>query len=197
MRLSVVLAAVALGGQICLGGLNVDWMYHDDNDGVDDRATEKVPGEAFTFLANGSATVRDADSVVVYVLTANRFAGEADEQLFVRWWNGETEKWVMGEWMKNIVLGEGEGAVGRFHDLPAAGAVLLDLWRVEIGADATRPGDNYYSVQMKGWEGDHATEYYLLKDSSNGNIGSNNLGQAGSFNAGDYYGNDWKVVITE
>lgn len=176
--------------------LTTDWAYHDNNDGTDHRTTESVPGDSYTFVGNGTTTMGNDDPVTLYILTANNFAGDLEEQVFVRWWNGEAENWVMGSWEKNVPLGKsGDADNGVFHGLPSDGGVTLDLWKVLIPPEMTRPGDNFYVIQLKGWqEGAEASQAYLIRDSAEGS-GNNNLGQ--SWTSGDYFGHDWSVTIEE
>jgi hypothetical protein len=172
-----------LCASICGAELNMDWAYH--NAAGSDRAQEFVPGQGFTFLQNSKVSIPDADPVVLYVTTANQFAGDADEQTFVRWWNGKEEKWIMGSWVTNVWLGSGENDAGRFHGQPMDQSVMLDVWKFEVGADVTLPGENFYVFQLKGWkEGSEAAQAYLLKDAG-ADSKANNLGQV--WTAGDYF----------
>ncbi len=191
--LPILLAAVLAAGTALAGTLNVENAYHAATDDL--RVTEKVPGEDFTFLRNGKTAIPDNEDVTLYVMTANNFADDADEQVFVRWWNGREEHWLMGSWEKNIFIGSGEKAVGAFRGAPVEGEVMLDLWKIVIPADKTLPGDNYYVIQLKGWSEDDATEYYLLRDMAVGG-GENNVGQVWIATP-DYAEHDWKVKITE
>lgn len=195
MKRSMFLAALLVCGRAWAGELNVDFAYHDDNDGTDDRATEKVPGQAFTFLANAKTTISDTNRVTLYILTANNFAGDADEQVFVRWWNGMAENWIMATWVTNLWLGKGDHATALFHDQPADWEVMTDLWKVEVGPDITEIGDNYYVIQLKGWTKEGVTEYYLLRDSNPENPRENNINQA--WTDGGYNEHDWSVKITK
>ena len=190
---------LVLTGLLALGRaygaeLNMDWAYHDDNDGVDDRASEGVPGQAYTFLGNGKLEIPDADPVTIYVLTANQFAGDADEQVMLRWWNGKEEKWISGGWVTNVFLGSGENDAGRFHGLPNDGSVMADIWKVEVSPDITLPGTNYYVIQLKGVaEGQPPMEAYLLRDAGKESK-DNNVKQ--SWTSGSYFEHDWSVTIT-
>jgi hypothetical protein len=191
---AILSAALFLLGRVYAADLNMEWAYHDDNDGTDDRAAEGVPGQSFTFLGNGGIEIPDADPVTLYLLTANQFAGDADEQVFVRWWNGTEEKWLQGGWVTNVYLGSGENDAGRFHGLPMDQTVMLDVWKVEVPADVTLPGVNYYVIQLKGGaEGEAAAERYLLRDAG-GESQDNNVKQA--WTAGSYTEHDWSVTIT-
>lgn len=195
MRVMVSLLTLALlAGPALAGTLNLENAYHSATATNDLRVSEKVPGEAFAFLGNGRTDIPDGDDVTLYVLTANNFADDADEQVFVRWWNGQEEHWIMGSWEKNIFLGTGEKAVGPFRGSPMDGEMMVDLWKIVVPADKTLPGDNYYVIQIKGWSADESTEYYLLRDMGSG--GENNMGQAWVATP-DYAEHDWKVTIKE
>jgi hypothetical protein len=182
----------------CFCGLSVraavelDWAYHDDADGEDDRGTEVVPGEAFSFVSPDPARISTDDDVTLYVLTANQFAGDEDEEVWVRLWNGTEEYWVQASWVKNITLGEGEDAAGSFHDQPGEGTRMLDLWKVDLEAGKTRPGDNYYVIQLKA--GDAVR--YLLREEDVEMGGKNNVGQASTAEASAYFGRDWKLGVS-
>jgi hypothetical protein len=189
LAMGLLLCARAYGVEV-----NMDWAYHDDNDGVDDRATENVPGQGFTFLGNGKVEIPDGEPITLYVLTANQFAGDADEQVFVRWWNGKEEKWITGGWVTNVFLGAGEKDSGRFHGLPNDQSVMADVWKVDVAADVTIPGTNYYVIQFKGVGQDGTKETYLTRDSVGENGKVNNINQAWT-PAADYFGHDWNVTI--
>jgi hypothetical protein len=190
----VVVAAVC--AQVASAGLNMNLAYHDDGDGEDDRAVENLPGRAETFLGNGGTSIPNSEPVVLYVMTANQFAGDAEEQVFVRWWNGQEEHWIMGSWLANVVLGSGDESAGRFHGQPGGDDVMVDLWRVEIGADITQPGENFYVIQLKGWNEEGSSEEgYLLREKGDQD-GVNDVGQVYVV-GGDYFGRDWSVTIDE
>ncbi len=193
-RIRSVVAAILLAGAPAFATINTDWAYHDDNDGTDDRIGEGVPGQAFMFLGNTKVSVPDSEPVTLYVLTANQFAGDADEQVFARWWNGKEEKWIMASWVTNVYLGSGENDAGRFHGAPMDQSVMCDVWKIEVGAEVTLPGENFYVIQLKGWKDNASTgEAYLIKDSGDGSK-NNNIGQ--SVTTGDYFKHDWSVTIT-
>jgi len=174
--------------------LNMDWAYHAAADSPEARITERVPGEEATFLANGRLEIADGEEVVIHVLTAHQFAGDGEEQVWLRWWNGE-ERWFQGHWQKNVILGDSARAAGQFRGLPASGEVVLDLWEIRIDAGTTRPGENYYVIQLKGVGGQGEIVHYLLREGSGEFGGMNQLGQAWTVSP-DYTGRDWKVVIT-
>jgi hypothetical protein len=189
-----IFAAALLASAPAFAEINTEWAYHDDNDGTDDRAGEGVPGQAVMFLGNAKVSIPDAEPVTLYVLTVNQFAGDADEQVFARWWNGKEEKWIMGSWMTNVYVGTGDNDAGRFHGLPNDQSVMCDIWKIEVSPDLTLPGENFYVIQLKGWANDASTgEAYLLRDSADGSK-NNNVGQ--SVTTGSYFGHDWSVTIT-
>lgn len=177
--------------------IKTDWAYHGRADGALSPAKENIPGQGYAFIGNANTVIPDAEPVTLYVLTDQNFAGDADEQVLVRWWNGKEEKWLMGKWEKNITLGQGEGAVEPFHGQPETGATTLDLWSVEVPAELTLPGENYYVIQLKGWQKDaEPAEVLLLRDASGEFTVVNKLGQAWTASK-NYAGQDWKVTILE
>lgn len=184
--LAVAFAAAAQG-DMC-----TDWAYHAA--GPSGQATEKVPGENFAFLANGSAQVDDGDTVTMYVLTARDFAGEMDEQIFVRWWDGAMSHWIMGAWVKSVVLDASKPET-QFHGQPAEGTVALDLWKIDVPPWITQPGDNYYAIQIKGYAAGTSEERYLLSRSGGDFSQINNLGQVWSASE-EFDGQDWHVAVT-
>ncbi|HIE10619.1 MAG TPA: hypothetical protein EYP62_03315 [Kiritimatiellae bacterium] len=190
-----ILILVLAGASYASEKIRIHWAYHDDADDIDDRCGETVPGERFSFLDMDSTVLGDDQPVVLYVLTDKDFAQEHEEQVLVRWWNGEQEHWIMGAWVKNIILGPGSVA-GTFHGLPAQGVVTVDLWKVEIPAELTRPGENYYAIQLKGWSQDPCA-IYLLRDMPEESAGRlNPLGQYCTEKPA-YVGHDWSVTIQE
>jgi len=192
-KVLVLIVALAAYGRTAPAELNMDWAYHSGG-GADSRATENVPGQGFTFLGNGTNDIKDADPVTLYVLTANRFANGAEEQVFARWWNGKEEKWVMGSWVTNVYLGSGDTDAGRFHGQPADKSAMCDVWKIVISPDITLPGDNYYTIQLKGWTTNGTpSEAFLLRDPSPKGK-QNNIGQAYT-TEGDYVSHDWSLKI--
>ncbi len=186
-----VLLFAALAARPACADLQTDWAYHATGNGS--RATEQVPGESRSFLANGTDQIPDGDTITLHLLTAHDFAGDLEEQVFVRWWDGAVSHWVMGTWVKDLRL-DAQRKNGRFHDLPAAGTVQLDLWRVEIPAAITQPGDNFYAIQLKGFHPDASEERYLLRQAGGDFSRTNNLGQIWSASE-EFDGQDWKVEI--
>lgn len=198
MKSVVVAWAVALG--VCGGGLGygttaakaqeirTDWAYH--GVGEFSCATEAVPGEAFSFLANGPGALPQDALVTLYVLTDHEFAGEMDEQVFVRWWDGYMAHWIMGTWVKNVTLSSALPLRGH----PQEGEAFLDLWKIEVPAWVTQPGENYYAIQLKGYRGDVSEERYLLCHGNGDFARRNELGQVWS-SSEEFDGQDWKVTI--
>ena len=174
-----------------VAAIQTDWAYHSAGDQV--RVLESVPGETVPFLANGSTEIPSADTVTLYVLTARNFAGNLDEQVFVRWWDGAMAHWIMGAWLKNITL-SGDSDSTRFRQLPASGSVQLDLWKVDIPPWITQPGQNFYAVQLKGLLGEVSEERYLVWKSDGGFSRTNHLGQIWSASE-EIHGQDWPVTI--
>ena len=170
--------------------IQTDWAYHSLGDG--DRLTTAVPGESFFFLANGTDQIGNDQNITLYVLTASDFAGPMDEQIYVRWWDGAMAHWVMGGWVKNVVLDAAAGP--RFKGQPAQGTIMLDLWKIEIPEWVTQPGENFYAIQLKGFAEGGADERYLLSKPGGDFAHSNNLGQIWS-SSEEFDGQDWKVDI--
>jgi len=192
--LLTALFGVALAaGPALPADISVTWAYHDDADDIDDRCGENIPGERFTFLDSELTVVPDDQPVTIYVLTDRDFAGEREEQVFVRWWNGREEHWIMGSWVKNITLGPGTVA-GTFHGLPGEGTLVVDLWKVVIPAEVTLPGENYYVIQLKGWSDDPRVVYLLRDAPAEGHGALNPLGQYTTPEP-EYVGHDWVVTV--
>lgn len=173
--------------------INADWLYHAI--GSSSRATELVPGENFAFLANGTDQVNDADSVTLYLLTGDDFAGDLDEQVFVRWWDGTMSHWIMGSWVKNITL-DSSRPESVFHGQPAEGTASLDLWKIEIPPLVTQPGENFYAIQIKGYSQDSSDERYLLSRPGGDFSRTNRFGQIWS-SSEEFDGQDWMVNILQ
>ena len=171
--------------------IRTDWAYHSIGDG--NRLTERIPGETTVFLGNGTDQIADSETVAIYLLTAHDFAGDMDGQIYVRWWDGAMAHWIMGVWVRNIAL-DGSRPETRFHDLPADGEVLLDLWKVEIPPWITQPGENFYVIQLKGFSPARTDERYLLSRPGGDFSRTNNLGQVWSASE-EFDGQDWKVNI--
>lgn len=173
------------------GDIQTDWAYHAI--GSSTRTTEQVPGENMTFLANGSEQVNDNDTVTLYVLTAHDFAGDMDEQIYVRWWDGYMSHWIMGSWVKNLKLAPQPDGPS-LRGLPVDGPVAVDLWKIEIPSWITQPGDNFYAIQLKGCTPDSSEERYLLSRPGGDFSQTNNFGQIWSASE-EFDGQDWKVQI--
>ena len=193
-RLLPVLGFAALLSATCAWAqIDTEWLYHAAPDA--DPAQELVPGETFPFLDRGpSADVDDNQPITLYLLTRQNFAGDAEEQVYLRWWDGYMSHWIMGSWVKNIRVSPDDL---RFRGCPADGAspVFLDLWRIEIPAWITQPGHNYYAIQAKAWRDGHADMRYLLARPGGDFGGTNPLGQAWSASE-DFEGQDWLVNVT-
>lgn len=171
--------------------IQTDGAYHAVGNGT--RTVERVPGESFSFLANGSDQIPDGDTVTLYVLTAKDFAGEMDEQVFARWWDGYMSHWIMGFWVKNVSLDAARPET-QFRGWPAAGSAELDLWQIEIPAWLTQPGDNFYAIQLKGLAPDGSDERYLLQRPGGDFCHSNHFGQVWSASE-EFDGQDWRVLV--
>ena len=174
-----------------LADIRTDWAYHGIGSGS--RWSEAVPGEDFKFLANGTDQVSDADTVTLYLLTADDFAGEMDEQVYVRWWDGAMSHWIMGTWVKNIELDAARPET-KLHDQPAEGTVAVDLWKIDIPAWITQPGENFYAIQLKGYVDGASEERYLLRKPGGDFSRTNNLGQIWSASE-EFDGQDWMINI--
>ena len=173
--------------------LQTDWAYHAIGSG--DRATERVPGESFTFLGNGTDQVPDNDTVALHVLTARNFAEDMDEQIYVRWWDGYMSHWIMGVWVKKIAL-DAARPESTFRGAPDKGTAEIDLWKIEIPSWITQPGENFYAIQLKACTADTAEERYLLSRPGGDFSQTNNLGQIWSASE-EFDGQDWKVNILQ
>lgn len=180
-----------LGAALPLGAweIETEWAYH--SAGSLQRLTEPVPGEDLLFLANGTDEVSTSDTVRLHVLTAHPFAKDMEEQVFVRWWDGAMAHWIMGAWVKTIHL---EAGGERFRDQPEAGTAAVDLWRVDIPPWITQPGDNFYAIQLKGFQDETAEERYLLCTAGGDFTRTNRLGQIWSASE-EFDGQDWRIHI--
>ncbi len=170
-----------------------DWAYHATSSGS--RTSEQVPGESFKFLANGTDQIGDADTVTLYLLTSRDFAGEMEEQVYVRWWDGYMSHWIMGSWVKSTTL-DASAPETSLHGLPAEGSVMLDLWKIEVPPWITQPGENFYAIQLKGYSQGASEERYLLNKSGGDFSQTNNLGQIWSASE-EFDGQDWKINILQ
>ena len=184
-----------LAGSLAAGAMELDWAYHSARD-QDTRTSETVPGHDLKFVLNGTTEIPDGDGITLYILTANQFAGDAEEQVFVRWWNGQEEHWIAGEWVANLHLGSAGEGVGVFRGQPEFGTAMVDLWKVDIRPEITRPGENYYVIQLKAWSDRGVIEHYLIRDARADTANVNNMGQAWTAGA-DYTGHDWSLRILE
>lgn len=171
--------------------IQTDWAYHAIGNG--NRLSESVPGEAFPFLANGTDQIVDGDTVTLYLLTANNFAGDMDEQIYVRWWDGTMSHWIMGAWVKSVAL-DASRPETTLRGLPTEGMATLDLWKIEIPGWITQPGENFYAIQLKGYAPNASEERYLLSKPGGDFSQVNNVGQIWSASE-EFDGQDWKVNI--
>ena len=186
-----LLVFLALAASATAREIETEWAYHAAIDA--DRPAELVPGESFAFLANGSTEISASAPVELYLLTSHDFAGELDEQIFVRWWDGSMSHWIMGQWVKNIVFGD-DSPNGRFHGQPDAGSFMADLWKVEIPAEITQPGPNYYAIQIKGFLDGVSEERFLLNRPGGDFSRTNLLGQIWSASE-EFDGQDWRIDV--
>lgn len=171
--------------------MKTDWAYHAI--GSSSRWTETVPGESFTFLANGSDQVGNDDTITLYLLTDQDFAGDMDEQIYVRWWDGTMSHWIMGSWVKNVFL-DAEKPETQFHNQPTKDSICLDLWKVEIPSWITQPGENFYAIQMKGFSSGSTNERYLLSKMGGDFSRTNFFGQVWSASE-EFDGQDWMINV--
>ena len=190
---SFLLVFTLLAAQPALAEIQTDWAYHAV--GGESRLSELVPGENFKFFANGTDRVSDADTVTLYLLTAQNFAGDMEEQIYVRWLDGTMSHWIMGSWVKNITLDAARPETC-FHGLPVAGTVTLDLWKIEIPSWITQPGENFYAIQLKGYAQGTSEERYLLSKPGGDFSQTNNFGQVWTASE-EFNGQDWKVNILQ
>lgn len=126
-----VLSMFLLSASALRADIQTEWAYHAVGSGS--RVSEPVPGETLKFLSNGTDQVNDGESITLFILTAQNFAGDMDEQIYVRWWDGTMSHWLMGSWVKNVTLDAAQPEA-QFRGLPREGTVGLDLWKVEIPA---------------------------------------------------------------
>ena len=188
-----LLSMLLLSAPMARADIQTEWAYHAVGSGS--RISEQVPGEAHHFLSNGTDQVNDGDTITLYVLTAHDFAGAMDEQIYVRWWDGTMSHWIMGSWVKNVAL-DAVLPESQFRGLPAEGTVGLDLWKVEIPAWITQPGENFYAIQLKGFADDTSEERYLLSKPGGDFTQTNNFGQVWSASE-EFGGQDWMVNILQ
>lgn len=147
-------------------------------------ATSTVPGEDFPFL---QVPEPGSDApVVIHVLTPTNFAGDLDEQVYVRWWDGRMAHWIMGYWVKNIP------ARAIDPSLPAGGQ--MDLWRIEVPSFIWQHGDQFYAIQAKGYRSGQSVERYLLARAGGDFSRTNLLGQVWS-SSEEFDGQDWRIEL--
>ena len=164
-----------------------DWAYHGAGDA---GRFSQVPGTGETWLAGGSERVGDGEDVVLWVMTDHDFGGEAEEQVFVRWWDGYMAHWIMGVWEKNLRVGR-----RAFRKESGGEEVVTDLWKIVVPAWVTQPGENFYAIQLKASKGEEDWEAkYLLREESGDFSRKNGLGQVYS-SSEEFDGADWRVVV--
>jgi hypothetical protein len=173
--------------------IQTDWAFH--SSGAGSRLVESVPGKDFPFVEGGSDEVDNDQTVRLYVLTAQQFAGDKEEQVFVRWWDGAMAHWIMGTWVENLAL-KADAPGTRFRDQPAEGAVTVDLWKIEIPPWITRPGENFYAIQLKAYSLETSDERFLLSRPGGDFTRTNNLGQIWSASE-EFDGQDWRINVWE
>lgn len=183
-------AALAWAAGAAAQEIRTDWAYHSAEG--ETPATETVPGESFAFLANGTAAIPQDQAVTLYVVTDHEFAGDMDEQVFVRWWDGYMAHWIMGTWVKNIWLSPSHRLRGQPGD--GAGETMVDLWKVDVPSWITQPGENFYAIQLKGCREGMSEERYLLRRGAGDFSRRNALGQVWS-SSEEFDGQDWSVTI--
>lgn len=169
-----------------------DWIYHDDADGSDDRATVLLSGNDVYGL--NQTEVLDNDDIAIRILTSTGLS-DMGGQMWVHWWNGSQEHWVWGFPEQDVVL-----ETGAFNGMPSTGSVTVKQWRCIISSGLTEPGANYYAIQVKVGStlplGDVVfDEDWLLRDATGTQSATtNNLGQSLSEIA-EYIGHDWTLTV--
>ena len=169
-----------------------DWIYHDDADGSDDRATDLLSGN--DVYALNQTEVLDDDDIAIRILTSKDLA-DVGGQMWVHWWNGSQEHWVWGFPEQDVVLES-----GAVNGIPSTGSVTVKQWRCTISSGLTEPGANYYAIQVKVGStlplGDTVfDEDWLLRDVTGTERAiTNNLGQSMSEIA-EFTGHDWPVSV--
>jgi hypothetical protein len=190
IRLCIVAAALA-ATILSAAEIQTEWAYH--SAGADARLSELVPSKDVRFLANGSDEVPASEPVTLYVLTARDFAGDRQEQVFARWWDGAMAHWIMGAWEENLTL-SGDADDTRFRGQPVDGSVRLDLWKIVIPSWITQPGLNFYTIQLKAFANGDSESRYLVQQAGGGFSRTNRLGQIWSASE-EVHGQDWSVRI--
>jgi hypothetical protein len=171
------------------GEIQTEWAYHSAGSAA--RLTESIPGTDVTFLANGSDAIPTSETVTLYVLTEHNFAGKMDEQVQVRWWDGTRAHWVTGFWVRQVDVQATEDG---FRGQPVEGTATLDLWRIDIPSTVTRPGENFYAIQLKGYQDDYVEDRYLLCRAGGDFSRTNRLGQIWS-SSEEFSQQDWQIQI--
>lgn len=154
-----------------------------------------VPGSDRHFFepANSGMVVHNGDSVTIFLVTDRGFARGAEEQIYLRWWDGYVTHWVMGFWVRNVTAGDVAAVLPSFEGT-AAPDTLLDIWQVEIPSWMTQPGDNYYAIQLKAYANGGAESRYLLARAAGDFSATNRVGQVFSASE-EIQEQDWKVTV--
>lgn len=168
--------------------------FHSPPDQTPDAIT--VPGSDRRFFepAGSRMSVPNSEAVTLFILTDRGFAGDAEEQIYVRWWDGYVTHWVMGFWVRNVTAGEVAAVLPSFGNAVADPSELLDVWQVEIPSWMTQPGDNYYAIQLKSYAPGGAESRFLLARSAGDFSATNRVGQVFSASE-EIQEQDWKVTI--
>lgn len=170
----------------------MEWLYHDDADGIDDRTT--VPISGLDTYAVDHTAILDSANVAIRMLSSKNLQN-FDGQMWVHWWNGSEEHWVRGYLEADALL-----EAGTFHGLPVSGVATVAQWRCDIDSSLTRPGTNYYAVQVKVGStpplGEEVfDEDWLLRDITDSGYSSiNNVGQSVSDTA-EFADHDWSIAV--
>ncbi|MBQ7252673.1 MAG: hypothetical protein IJS32_08750 [Kiritimatiellae bacterium] len=154
-----------------------------------------VPGMDRHFFepAGTGMTVHTGEAVTLFILTDRGFARGAEEQIYVRWWDGYVTHWVMGFWVRNVTAGEAAAVLPSYEGV-ADPAELLDVWQVEIPSWMTQPGDNYYAIQLKAYAPGGAEARYILARAAGDFTATNRVGQIFSASE-EIQEQDWKVTV--
>lgn len=168
-----------------------DWAYH--NDGRE--MAELIPGRSDFFRPEQNKTVSKEQPVQLFLLTPYDYAGEKEEKIRLRWWNGEKEHWLDAEWVDNVVLSAQADPVQTFHGQPERDDMLLDVWKVTVPASMIHAGSNYYVFQMIGTDPKGLRNEAVILSRLPGDAPGecNILGQYLIRN-GSFFGKDWVIV---
>lgn len=187
--ISPVCAALFLAAAVAASAADIrtDWLYH-AAPGVD-PASSPVPGTSSTFLTLPS---RPSDPALVFVLTPTQFAGDANERVSVRWWDGRMAHRVPGTWIRN--LSPADLPPGAPYSAPLPPDAVLDLWRVEVPSWILQPGEHFYAVHLQASDADGTADRFLLATGGGDFSRTNALGQVWSASE-EFDGQDWPVLV--